>query len=88
MRPAVPASNPIPVLDLDGAIIERSWTRPVTWTGWHAASALPKPEELCAVAGSTYRLTGPPGMLPRPGGTAAPATARDCAAPKASARSG
>lgn len=58
-----PRLDPDPVLDLDGAIVERSWTRPVTWPGWHAASALPKPEELCAAAGSTYRLTGPPGIL-------------------------
>jgi len=58
-----PRLDPDPVLDLDGAIVERSWTRPVTWPGWHAASALPKPEELCASAGSTYRLSGPPGVL-------------------------
>ena len=58
-----PRLEPDPVLDLDGAEVERSWARPVTWTGWHAASALPKPEELCAVTGSTYRLAGPPGVL-------------------------
>ena len=32
-------------------------------SGWHAASALPKPEELCAAPGSTYRLSGPAGVL-------------------------
>jgi CRISPR-associated protein Csx10 len=53
-----PQLAPDRVLDLDGAEVERSWARPVTWTGWHAASTLPKPEELCAVTGSTYRLTG------------------------------
>ena len=58
-----PSLEPDPVLDLDGATIERRWTRPITWSGWHAASRLPKPDEVCAVAGSTYRITGPPGTL-------------------------
>lgn len=50
-------------LDLDGVTRCRPWARPVTWTGWHAASRLPKPEETCAVAGSTYELWGPPEVL-------------------------
>jgi CRISPR-associated protein Csx10 len=50
---------------LDDAAVDRAWTRPVTVTGWHAASGLPKPEELCAVTGSTYRLSGPPERLRR-----------------------
>jgi CRISPR-associated protein Csx10 len=58
-----PCAAPDPRLDLDGATVARSWARTEIWTGWHAASRLPKPEELCAVAGSTYRLTGPPGVL-------------------------
>ena len=58
-----PRLDPDPVLDLGGAVVERSWTRPVTWPGWHAASALPKPEDLCACVGSTYRLNGPPSVL-------------------------
>ena len=58
-----PRLDPDPVLDLDGAAVERTWARPMTWPGWHAASALPKPEELCAVAGSTYLVNGSPGVL-------------------------
>jgi CRISPR-associated protein Csx10 len=58
-----PTLEPEPVLDLGGAAVERSWTRPATWSGWHAASRLPKPDEICAVAGSTYRLTGPASVL-------------------------
>jgi len=58
-----PRLDPDPRLDLGGAVVERKWARPVTWSGWHAASALPKPEEVCAVAGSTYRLAGPPALL-------------------------
>ena len=59
-----PSLGPDPGLDLDDAVVvERSWARPVTWTGWHAASGLPKPEELCASPGSTYRLTGPAAAL-------------------------
>jgi CRISPR-associated protein Csx10 len=58
-----PRLEPDPLLDLDGATVERRWTRPVTWSGWHAASRLPKPDEVCAVAGSTYQLTGPPATL-------------------------
>jgi len=58
-----PRLEPDPALDLDGTTVERRWTRPVTWSGWHAASRLPKPDEVCAVAGSTYRLTGPAGTL-------------------------
>jgi CRISPR-associated protein Csx10 len=59
-----PVTAPGP-LDLDGATPDRSWARPVTWAGWHAASRLPKPEETCAVAGSTYQLSGPADQLRR-----------------------
>jgi CRISPR-associated protein Csx10 len=52
-------------MDLDGAVLTAAWVRPVTWTGWHAASGLPKPEEQCVVAGSTYRLAGTPEVLRR-----------------------
>ena len=41
-----PSLEPDPVLDLDGATVERRWARPVTWSGWHAASRLPKPDEV------------------------------------------
>lgn len=58
-----PRTDPDPVLDLEGAEISRTWARPVTWTGWHAAARLPKPEELCAAGGSTYQLSGPPEIL-------------------------
>jgi CRISPR-associated protein Csx10 len=58
-----PTLEPDPFLDLDGAAVERRWTRPVTWSGWHAASRLPKPGEVCAIPGSTYQLTGPAGTL-------------------------
>ncbi len=58
-----PRLEPDPVLDLGGATVERRWTRPVTWSGWHAASRLPKPDEVCAIAGSTYRITGPASTL-------------------------
>jgi CRISPR-associated protein Csx10 len=58
-----PSLEPDPVLDLDGATVERRWARPATWSGWHAASRLPKPDEVCAIAGSTYRIAGPPGTL-------------------------
>jgi hypothetical protein len=58
-----PSLEPDPVLDLDGATVERRWARPATWSGWHAASRLPKPDEVCAIAGSTYRITGPAGTL-------------------------
>src|SRR6202007_735092 len=51
--------------DLDGATLEESWFRPVTWKGWHAASRLPKPEETCAATGSTYLLSGDAGALRR-----------------------
>jgi CRISPR-associated protein Csx10 len=58
-----PSLEPDPLLDLGGARVSRRWARPVIWSGWHAASRLPKPEEVCAVAGSTYVITGPPGTL-------------------------
>jgi CRISPR-associated protein Csx10 len=58
-----PRLEPDPLLDLDGVVVERRWIRPVTWSGWHAASHLPKPDEVCAAAGSTYQLTGPPATL-------------------------
>lgn len=64
-----PRLDPDPDLDLDhaetGAETERAWARPSTWEGWHAASRLPKPDELCAVAGSTYQITGPDEALRR-----------------------
>ena len=65
-----PRLEPDPTLDLAGAqpgvvVPDRSWTRPVTWEGWHAASRLPKPVETCAAAGSTYRFTGEPHALAR-----------------------
>jgi len=58
-----PSLTPDPSLDLRGADVERPWARPQPWSGWHAASGLPKPEELCAVPGSTYRLTGTTELL-------------------------
>jgi CRISPR-associated protein Csx10 len=60
-----PSLEPDQVLDLDGATVERRWARPVTWSGWHAASHLPKPDEVCAAPGSTYRITGPADTLSR-----------------------
>ena len=55
-----PRLDPDPGLDLDAAATGlTAWARPMTWAGWHAASRLPKPEELCAAAGSTYRIDGP-----------------------------
>ena len=53
-----PRLDPDPILDLPGVTLDRAWTRPATWEGWHAASRLPKPMEICAAAGSTYRITG------------------------------
>ncbi|GGL19430.1 RAMP superfamily CRISPR-associated protein [Mangrovihabitans endophyticus] len=54
-----PTLVPQPGIDLpDGVTVTRAWTRPLTWTGWHAASRLPKPADLCAAAGSTYILDG------------------------------
>ena len=58
-----PSLEPGPALDLGGATVERRWARPVTWSGWHAASRLPKPDEICAVAGSTYEISGPDAVL-------------------------
>lgn len=60
-----PKLEPEPRLDLaDGAtLLPGAWTRAATWSGWHAASRLPKPAELCAEAGSTYRIAGAPGVL-------------------------
>ena len=58
-----PRLDPDPDLDLRGATTEQSWHRPATWQGWHAASRLPKPSELCAVAGSTYLIGGPADVL-------------------------
>lgn len=58
-----PGLAPDPLLDLNGAIVSRRWARPATWSGWHAASRLPKPDEICAVAGSTYEITGPAAVL-------------------------
>lgn len=69
-----PSLEPDDVLDLGGASVQRRWARPAIWSGWHAASRLPKPDEVCAIAGSTYRITGPAevlrdlaGRLPREG---------------------
>lgn len=54
-----PRLDPDPDLDLGReATLGQSWSRPLRWEGWHAASRLPKPMEICAAAGSTYRLTG------------------------------
>lgn len=58
-----PGLEPDPLLDLNGAAVSRRWVRPATWSGWHAASRLPKPDEVCAVAGSTYEITGPAAVL-------------------------
>ncbi|MBT8225757.1 MAG: hypothetical protein HKP61_22365 [Dactylosporangium sp.] len=54
-----PRLDPDPELDLQETVaMNGAWFRPLRWEGWHAASKLPKPAELCAAAGSTYRLTG------------------------------
>jgi CRISPR-associated protein Csx10 len=58
-----PRPDPDPSLDLCGATVARAWTRPVEWSGWHAASRLPKPTDLVAATGSTYRITGPRDVL-------------------------
>jgi CRISPR-associated protein Csx10 len=59
-----PRLEPHPDLDLmEGVSPDRSWVRPVVWSGWHAASRLPKPVETCAAPGSTYRFTGDPDAL-------------------------
>ncbi|MEV6801904.1 RAMP superfamily CRISPR-associated protein [Micromonospora rifamycinica] len=60
-----PRLEPEPTLNLvpGAALLPGAWTRAVTWSGWHAASRLPKPAELCAAAGSTYRITGAPEVL-------------------------
>ncbi|WP_432902533.1 RAMP superfamily CRISPR-associated protein [Micromonospora matsumotoense] len=60
-----PRLEPEPTLDLvPGATLRpETWTRAITWSGWHAASRLPKPAELCAAAGSTYRITGASDVL-------------------------
>ncbi len=54
-----PRLDPDRTLDLGNAAdVERSWAREVLWSGWHVASRLPKPAEVCAEAGSTYRIRG------------------------------
>jgi CRISPR-associated protein Csx10 len=59
-----PRLDPDPTLDLpDGVRVERAWVRRMVWSGWHAASRLPKPTEVCAMPGSTYRLTSDPQTL-------------------------
>lgn len=58
-----PSLAPDPLLDLGGATVSGRWARPASWSGWHAASRLPKPDEICAVAGSTYEITGPAAVL-------------------------
>jgi CRISPR-associated protein Csx10 len=58
-----PTLSPDPSMDLAGARVEQQWARPVSFSGWHAASRLPKPVELAAEAGSTYQLTGDPHLL-------------------------
>lgn len=40
-----------------GARVTRAWTRWEQAGGWHAASGLPKPQELTVAAGSTYTLS-------------------------------
>jgi CRISPR-associated protein Csx10 len=39
------------------AAVERAWVRRVRVGGWHLASGLPKPMELAAQPGSTYRIS-------------------------------
>lgn len=67
-----PCAEPHPELDLDAgpeadaagvATLRRRWVRSGTWSGWHAASKLPKPVEFCAEAGSTYLFQGEPAAL-------------------------
>ena len=41
-----------------GTVLDR-WARPGRMGGWHIASGLPRPEELIAVPGSTYRVAVP-----------------------------
>jgi CRISPR-associated protein Csx10 len=61
-----PSLAPDADLDLDGCQVQPPrWARPVQWEGWHAASRLPKPDELCAVTGSTYQIAGPADSLQR-----------------------
>jgi len=60
-----PCLEPDPDLDLAACQVERRWVRSAVWQGWHAASHLPKPGELCASAGSTYRITGRADVLRR-----------------------
>jgi CRISPR-associated protein Csx10 len=64
-RAGRPRLHPDLTLDLTpgATLLPAAWTRAVTWSGWHAASRLPKPSELCAEAGSTYRITGDPDVL-------------------------
>jgi CRISPR-associated protein Csx10 len=65
-----PARTPDAALltDILGVRVEMShhpgWTRLTTVGGWHAASNLPKPDELAVTAGSVFELLfpeGPPG---------------------------
>jgi CRISPR-associated protein Csx10 len=58
-----PDPNPTELRHVLGtdATVERRWLRWQHIGGWHAASGLPKPQELAVVAGSTYvlRTAGP-----------------------------
>ncbi|GLI00904.1 type III-B CRISPR module-associated Cmr3 family protein [Phytohabitans aurantiacus] len=59
-----PRLDPDPDLDLPAGVrLDESWTRPLVWSGWHAASRLPKPADVCAAPGSTYRLVGDPATV-------------------------
>jgi CRISPR-associated protein Csx10 len=59
-----PRLEPDRDLDLPNGIeVDAAWTRPLHWSGWHAASRLPKPTDVCAAPGSTYRLTADPAIL-------------------------
>ncbi|GAA4178222.1 hypothetical protein GCM10022251_82250 [Phytohabitans flavus] len=59
-----PRLDPDPDLDLpNGVRLDGAWTRPMSWSGWHAASRLPKPADVCAMPGSTYRLVGEPATV-------------------------
>jgi CRISPR-associated protein Csx10 len=64
-----PALEPAPsdwqrIFDAPGAVVHDSWTRPQRLGGWHAASGLPRPEELAAAPGSTYLVSVPAAAAP------------------------
>jgi CRISPR-associated protein Csx10 len=41
--------------------VTKSWVRPITVGGWHAASGLPKPSDWACALGSTWLVSGIPG---------------------------